>query len=222
MKHNEHIVKSFENELNGIVVSLKAMKDMVIDLIRTAEDSLNKDGADYYEKAILKDKKVNELEKDIESRAINILVRRQPMAGDLRFIVSAIKIASLLERIGDRGKKTAKKTQRITEPFSSEIYDDIKKMNAIIIAMINEVFVNIEKYDFKDLKKAYEDDNKVDEFYSETMHKAIKCQQNSPRELEEFIAKIKVLKNFERIGDYATKIAKIVYYIAEGSNSPDF
>ena len=61
-----------------------------------------------------------------------------------------------------------------------------------------------------------------DEFYSETMHKAIEDQQKNPRELEEFIAKIKVLKNFERIGDYATKIAKIVYYIAEGSNSPDF
>jgi len=221
MKNSEHIVKSFGEELDGLVASLKAMKDMVVDLINTAETSLNKN-EDLYEQALQKDKKVNELEKDIESRAITLLATRQPMAGDLRFIVSAIKIASLLERIGDRGKKTVKKTQRINQPFPEDILADINKMNKIIIQMINEVFVNIEKYDFSDLKKAFEDDNKVDDYYTETMHKAIEIQQNEPVELEEFIAKIKVLKNFERIGDYATKIAKIVCYIAEGSKSPNF
>ena len=84
--------------------------------------------------------------------------------------------------------------------------------------MINNVFDNLEKYTFTKLKAAVDEDDKVDEFYSNTMRKIIAKQQKDPVELEEFIAKIKILKNFERIGDYATKIAEIIHYIAEGSN----
>jgi phosphate transport system protein len=222
MKNNHHIVKSFGAELEVLVRSLNEMKNLVISLVVLSEKSLEAKDRGVLDLARAEDKKINDYEKKIESNAISLLALRQPMAGDLRFIVSAIKIASLLERIGDRGKKTIKKVERLSAPIPAEILNDIKEMNKIIINMIEEVFVNIEKYQFTDLKKAYHDDNKVDEFYSDTIKKALKLQESDPDPLPEFIAKIKILKNYERIGDYATKIAKIVYYIAEGSTSPNF
>ncbi len=222
MKNSEHIVKSYSNEIDELVSGIMAMKDMAIDLIKMAEESLTAPNSSKYKEAKLKDIQINNLERSIEAKAITLLATRQPMAGDLRFIVSAIKIVSLLERIGDRAKKIIKKASIISSSFPDEVNKDIQNMNKIIINMINEVFLNIEKYDFSDLKKAYADDNKVDDYYSETMKLVLAAQEKSDEDLKEFIAKIKVLKNFERIGDYATKVAKIVYYIAEGSNSPDF
>ncbi len=222
MKNSEHIVKSYGNEIDELVSGIMAMKDMAIDLIKMAEESLTAPNSSKYKEAKLKDIQINNLEKSIEAKAITLLATRQPMAGDLRFIVSAIKIVSLLESIGDRAKKIIKKASIISSSFPDEVNKDIQNMNKIIINMINEVFLNIEKYDFSDLKKAYADDNKVDDYYSETMKLVLEAQEKSDEDLKEFIAKIKVLKNFERIGDYATKVAKIVYYIAEGSNSPDF
>lgn len=222
MKNNEHIVKSYGNEIDDLVESLKAMKEMVIEIVKMAEDVVTFSAKVSYDEAQQKDQQINGLEKAIEARAITLLATRQPMAGDLRFIVSAIKIVSLLERIGDRAKMTIKKAATNVTPFTEEVNKDIRSMNKVIINMINEVFINIEKYHFSDLRKAFEDDNKVDDYYSETMKLVIGAQESKPEDLQEFIAKIKILKNFERIGDYATKIAKIVYYIAEGSNSPNF
>ena len=222
MKNNEHIVKSYGNEIDDLVESLKAMKEMVVEIVKMAEDVVTFSAKASYDEAQKKDQQINSLEKAIEARAITLLATRQPMAGDLRFIVSAIKIVSLLERIGDRAKMTIKKAATNVTPFTEEVNKDIRSMNKVIINMINEVFINIEKYHFSDLRKAFEDDNKVDDYYSETMKLVIGAQESKPEDLQEFIAKIKILKNFERIGDYATKIAKIVYYIAEGSNSPNF
>ena len=218
MGQAQHTVKSFEQELQDLISAIQNMKNMSIDLIKLSQDSLINYQVDNLSIAQEKDKIVNQLEREIEQQAISLLALRQPMARDLRIIVSTIKIISLLERIADRAKKTIKKTNHLSKKFDQAIIEDIFTMNNLIIDMINNVFDNLEKYTFTKLKAAIDEDDKIDEFYSHTMHKIIQEQETQPVELAEFIAKIKILKNFERIGDYATKIAKIIYYIAEGSN----
>lgn len=218
MKNSSHTVKSYEQELESLISSVQIMKDMAIDLILLSQESLVDSEKDFYKLSQDNDKKVNEIEKDIEEHAISLIALRQPMAGDLRIIVSTIKIISLLERIADRGKKTIKATKLLDKPLSPEIIQDIFQMNKVIINMINQVFKNLETYQFTKLKAAIAEDDKVDEFYTKTTQKIINAQKKSPLALEEFMAEIRILKNFERIGDYATKIAKIIYYIAEGSH----
>ncbi len=218
MNNSEHIVKSFSEDLSNLTELLRAMKDMTIDLIYDSEKCLI-DQSVTLEEARNKDNKINELEVEIEDQAVALLALRQPMAIDLRFVVSTIKIASLLEKIADRAKKNIKKAQRIGTLFPKEILQDIKQMNETVIAMINQVFANLDKYRLPNLRQAVADDDKVDDYYSDTMQKIIKFQEKNPMELEEFIACIKVLKNYERIGDYATKMAKIVFYIAEGTKA---
>lgn len=218
MKHSSHTVKSFEQELDSLITSIQVMKDMAIDLISLSQQSLVDSKKDFYKSAQLNDKKVNKLEKEIEEQAISLLALRQPMASDLRIIVSTIKIISLLERIADRGKKTIKVTRHLEAPLSPAIIKEIFQMNKVVIHMINQVFRNLESYALPELKEAIEEDDKVDEFYTQITQKIINIQKTNPLPLEEFIAQIKILKNFERMGDYATKIAKIIYYIAEGSN----
>ena len=218
MGQAQHTVKSFEQELQDLIFAIQKMKNMSIELIKLSQDALIDYKTDNLSLAKEKDKIVNQLEREIEQQAISLLALRQPMARDLRIIVSTIKIISLLERIADRAKKTVKKTKHLSKKFDQAIIEDIFTMNNLIIDMINNVFDNLEKYTFTKLKAAIDEDDKIDDFYSHTMHKIIQEQETLPVDLEEFIARIKILKNFERIGDYATKIAKIIYYIAEGSN----
>ena len=218
MKTSEHTVKSFEQELADLISKVHIMKDMAIELIELSQKSLLKTEENFYDLAKSKDQKINDLEKEIEAQAISLLALRQPMASDLRIIVSTIKIISLLERIADRGKKNTKKAMHLTHALDAKIIDDVFAMNKIVINMVNQVFNSLEEYKFSQLQEAVAEDDKVDEFYSKTMHKIMEVQKTNPMDLDEFIAQIKILKNFERIGDYATKIAKIIYYIAEGSN----
>ena len=211
----EHTVKSFEDDIEHLVEVMLAMKDMVIDSIGQSEEALRGDNTDLYKIAKEKDKEVNLLEDKISDEAIKLLALRQPMAKDLRTVVSSIRIASLLERMGDRAKKSIKKSERLGDVFKQEILEDVCHMNGLAINMVNNVFDNLVKYDSSNLQEAYKNDDEIDHYYTEVIKKIIKLQEKEHAPLEDFITAIKIIKDYERIGDYASKIAKIVLYIAE-------
>ena len=211
----EHTVKSFEDDIEHLVEVMLSMKDMVIESIGQSEEALRGDNTDLYKAAKEKDKEVNLLEDKISDEAIKLLALRQPMAKDLRTVVSSIRIASLLERMGDRAKKSIKKSERLGDVFKREILEDVCHMNGLAINMVNNVFDNLVKYDSSNLQEAYKNDDEIDNYYTQVIKKIIKLQEKENAPLEDFITAIKIIKDYERIGDYASKIAKIVLYIAE-------
>ncbi len=217
-----HTVKSFEDDLEHLFKTLFFMKNRVLDLVKLSEESIcRKSNQDIYNFALKKDKEINELENKVSDEAIELLALRQPMAKDLRLIVSSIKIASLLERIGDKAKKIIKHSTKLPKKFKKNTLAEIIELNNLATQNINDVFNNIKKYSFEKLKQAYQDDDKIDEIYSKIMKDMINKQTNSKDNLTEFISTTKIIKDYERIGDYSSKIAKVIFYMAEGDSNPD-
>lgn len=222
MLTSKHTVQSYESELQNIINSIQSMGEKVIKLIKFSEQALEKSDNSLIQNSKDQDREINELDSLIENQAIEILALRQPVAVDLRFVVSAIKISSLLERMGDRAKKTVKRAANLETKLDKTIHDDIQKMNDLVIKMIEGILKNIKDYDFTSLKKTWQTDDQVDDYYSEVLEIILDKQNKNPIDLKEFISIIKIIKNFERIGDYATKLAKIVYYIEEGKRTTNF
>jgi phosphate transport system protein len=222
MLDKAHTVKSYEEELNGLIRTIMEMGKMTTNLITLSEESLFHDSKDYIDEAIVRDKAINDCEDRIEKQATRLLALRQPMAFDLRLVTSAIKISSLLERMGDRAKNTIKKASRYKVTLNQDISTDLKSMNALVVKMVSDVLSNIQNYDYKTLKNAWNTDDQVDDYFSKLYEKLLENTEISQENINEFTASVSIIKNFERIGDYATKIAKIVYYIEEGKQTTNF
>ena len=112
----QHIVTSFEDELQGLARSIAEMGGRAEQLVERSITALLRSDPDLAHEVIEADKKVDELQRQIEERAILVIARRQPMAQDLRETIAAIRIANDLERIGDLGKNIAKRALAIQKP----------------------------------------------------------------------------------------------------------
>src|SRR5262249_4552722 len=106
---NEHIVKSFDEQLETLSTKIAQMGGLAEAQLSSAVESITKRDSSLAERTIAQDQKVDELELDIEAQAVRLLALRQPVADDLRRVIGAIKIASDLERIGDLAKNIAKR-----------------------------------------------------------------------------------------------------------------
>jgi phosphate transport system protein len=189
---------------------------LVRDMISLAEKSFSEIGTSFVEIAEATDKKVNNYDYEIETQALTILALRQPMAVDLRQVISAFKVAVILERMGDLSKNTTKRASMITTKMPDAISIKIKKMFQIIINMLE---LALEAFQNSDKAKALmvcEFDGEVDEIYALLMNKLQEEMVTDLKNIPSSMQIIFAIKNIERIGDYVTKFAKIIYYIVSG------
>lgn len=214
---SDHIVHSYDKELNLLTDSIVNMGTLLGDLIRLANQSLIMISESYVEQAKNADIRINNYDIEIEQRAINIIALRQPMAIDLRHTISALKIAVIMERMGDLAKNITIRGIKIKKELSHYIKEDINKM----ISLINQ--------SLEDVIKAYKTNNEqlassipsrdllVDEIYTKLINKLENELTVNPESLKSDIQIIFAIKNIERIGDYVSKIARITYYIITGN-----
>lgn len=214
-----HIVHSYDKDLESITTQLLAMGVLVRKLLTLAETALTTPEENLIEKAKATDKKVNALDAQIEREAITILALRQPMAIDLRFAVSALKIAVILERMGDLAKNSVKRSVKITTPASDIILSSTHQMIEIITEMLNSA---LEAFQQKDALKAHKvvmRDGEVDAIYRKLMDATQTEMMENPSAIPCSLQYIFAIKNLERIGDYVTKTAKIVDYLVSGERT---
>ena len=163
---NDHIVTSYDKELENLRSSIARMGGLAETQIAGAVDALFKRSAERAEQVVEADKALDDLEIAIERDAISILARRQPMASDLREIVSALKMSSVLERIGDYSKNIAKRVTAINESDNFRIVRTVGDMAHLVQKMLKDV---LDAYIDQDAVKAmdvWERDAPVDELYN--------------------------------------------------------
>jgi phosphate transport system protein len=193
------------------------MCKLVGEIVLLADKSFQDNENDYVALAKSTDKKVNKLDLQIEQQATNLLALRQPMAIDLRYVISALKIAVILERMGDLGKNTTKRAKKIRLPLPDASWaQDIHSMATIIVNMLSNVIEAFKEFNQEKAKAVWIKDAEVDEIYYSLMDKLQGDMVTSPHNIPSTLQIIFALKNIERIGDYVTKLAKIVYYIVSG------
>ncbi len=214
---NEHIVKSFEDELNSLTAECARMGGLTEAQVADAVTAVVKRNQDLAASVVGRDDKLDEAERDIERRAIKMIALRQPMANDLRRTMAAMKVANNLERCGDLAKNIAKRTLVIveSEPLTP-ITRSIDRMGKLVLARLTSV---LDAYTRSDLDRAlavWSQDDEVDEHYNSLFRELLTYMMGDPRTITACAHMLFVAKNLERIGDHATNIAEIIHYEITG------
>ncbi len=214
---NEHIVKSYEDELNTLTAETARMGGLTEAAVADSLDAVLKRDRALAEQIIGRDERLDILEADIERKSIRLIALRQPMANDLRRTVAAMKIAMNLERCGDLAKNIAKRTLILAdvEPVSP-LTRSIERMGRLVAGRLKDV---LDAYTASDVDRAIQvwtRDDEVDEHYNSLFRELLTYMMGDPRTITACAHLLFVAKNLERIGDHATNIAEIVHYEITG------
>lgn len=212
----DHIVKSFDEELEAINGNVLRMGGMAEAQLANAIDALSRRDSERAAQVIASDARIDEIEQSINEAAVGILARRQPMANDLRVIVAALKIASDVERIGDYAKNIAKRVQALTQIPPVPPAHSIPRMASLTQVIIKEILDAYVAQDAEKARRAWLRDAEVDEMYTSLFRELLTYMMEDPRSITPCTHLLFIAKNIERIGDHATNIAELIYYQVTG------
>lgn len=214
---SEHIVKSFDEELERLTKTIVRMGGMSESLLASAVEALRRRDSDLASRVVQSDKDIDEMETQVSDTSIHMLALRQPMAGDLRVVVSALKISSDLERIGDYAANVAKRVLALNQLPSMEPAGAIPRMARLVQANIKDVLDAYVNRDAEAALEVWKRDEEVDEMYTSLFRELLTYMMEDPRNITPCTHLIFIAKNIERIGDHATNIAEVIHFLVEGS-----
>jgi phosphate transport system protein len=214
---NEHIVASFDTELQALRSAIMEMGGVAEKMLSDAMTALVRRDVELAQKVVMMDARVDQLEREIEEKAILTIAKRQPMAVDLREIVSAIRIASDIERIGDMAKNIGKRTLAISGQFEPQkVVLGVNRMTDLVLAQLKDV---LDAYGTNNVDAAldvWKRDGATDALYTSLFRELLTYMMEDPRNITFCTHLLFTAKNVERIGDHTTNIAETVHYLVTG------
>lgn len=217
----EHIVKSFEQELNRLRDLVTEMGGIVENQVAMACQAMIARDAAAADKVVEADPNVDAMERQVEQFAIRLLALRQPVAGDLRLIVAALKITGDLERIGDYAANVAKRSIVLGQfplPYS---LGGLAHMARLAQENLKTVIDAIGEGDPEKALLVWRSDQAIDDLYNTIFRELITYMMEDPRNITPCTHLLFIAKNLERIGDHATNIAETIYYSIKGETLPE-
>jgi len=217
----EHIVKSFDDELDELTAEVARMGGLAEKLLSDALDAVvSRDGA-LANEVIQRDKEIDALQLELERRVILLLALRQPMASDLRRTFSALKISGDLERIGDLAKNIAKRALILNEQRPMSLTRSVHRMGHVVSNMLKDV---LDAYTTADVDLAidvWRRDDEIDAHYNSLFRELLTYMMEDSKTITMCTHLLFMAKNLERIGDHGTNIAENVHYLVTGEELPD-
>jgi phosphate transport system protein len=214
---NEHTAKAFDLDLQDLTRMVAEMGGLAEKQIADSVGALARRDADRATRVIESDRSIDALQREIEERAVLTIARRQPMAVDLREIVSALRIANDLERIGDLAKNIAKRVAPITADFHPQkVIRGVEHMAALVLAQLKQVLDSYAEHDFEKALAVWKGDEEVDAMCTSLFRELLTYMMEDPRHITFCIHLMFSAKNIERMGDHATNIAETVYFMVQG------
>ncbi len=213
-----HTVKAFDDELDQLRALIAQMGGLAEAAITDSMHALMQQDRAAAARIVENDKKIDALEADAERMAVQIIALRAPMADDLRAVVAALKIAGVVERIGDYAKNIAKRVPVIEESPKIEPLSLLPEMARIASEMVRNV---LDAFAARDAEKAVavcERDRAVDDFYNSIFRTLLTFMMENPHNITPATHLLFIAKNLERIGDHATNVAEMVYFAATGTH----
>jgi phosphate transport system protein len=217
----QHVVKSYDQELKRLRSMITQMGGIVETQVALAAEAIMNRDAAAATRAVEEDPKVDALEREVETFVIRLLALRQPVAGDLRQIVAALKITGDIERIGDYAANVAKRSIVLAEFSLPYSLAGLAHMAQLVQQQLKSV---IDAFGDNDADKAMEvwrSDQVVDDIYNAIFRELITYMMEDPRNITPCTHLLFIAKNLERIGDHATNVAETVYYAVRGESLPE-
>jgi phosphate transport system protein len=213
-----HTVKAFDEDMAQLRSLVSRMGGLCETQIAAAVDALVTRNVEAARRVVADDVRIDALESEAEALSVRIIALRAPLADDLREIVAALKIAGVLERIGDYAKNIAKRAGALAQSPPIEPVVIVPEMARAVISMIRDVLDAYVDRDVELARAVCERDRRVDDFYNSLFRSLLTFMMENPQFITPSTHLLFVAKNLERIGDHATSVGEMVYFAVTGDH----
>ena len=207
--------RHFEQELEALKEQLLLMGGRAEAIVHKSVEALRRRDAVLAHEVFADDKQIDQQENDIEERCVNLLALQQPLARDLRFITSALKISNDLERVGDHGVNIAGSALRLAELPLLKPLVDIPRMANLASDMLHEALDAFVRRDAGTARRLVRRDDEVDTLNRQLFRELVSFMIEDPSTITRAMELVLVARNLERVADLATNVAEEVVFIAE-------
>ena len=215
--HSQHISRQFNVELEEIKTRMMEMGGLVERQVSDALNAFMNADPNLAEQVRRDDEKINAYHSSIDEECTLILARRQPAAGDLRFVLAISKALNDLERIGDEAAKIAVQVLRLTEEGGMyHSYKEIRHIGDHVAIMVRDSLDAFTRFDTDLALAVAQEDRAVDMEYATAMRSLVTYMMEDPRRITSVLSVMWALRSLERIGDHARNIAEHVIYLVKG------
>jgi len=210
--------RHFHEELELVKEKTLRLGSLVETMVEQAVASLVDRDSRLAEEVIASDRKVDILDLEIEEDCLRLLALHQPAAKDLRFITTAMKITTDLERMADQAVNICERAIELNEEPQLKPYIDIPIMSQLSQKMMREALDAFVRRDADLARQVIPEDNKVDALKDQIFRELLTFMMEDPRTIPRAIRLILVSRHLERVADHATNIAEMVVFLVEGKN----
>jgi phosphate transport system protein len=213
-----HTGREYEADLQKVREDLLLMGARVEEMIARSMEALTQRDTKLAEQTMLIDRTINRIEMEIDENCLVILARRQPVASDLRFITTALKLVTDLERMGDLGVNICERVVELNEEEPLKPYVDLVNMAEMAQGMLRD---GLDAFVSGDLDRAHAmiaRDSEVDAYYSSIFRELLTYMMENPRNIYRATRVQSIAKYIERFADHATNVAELVVFMVRGKD----
>ena len=214
----EHTNREYEGELRRLREHLLLMGAKVEDIINGSIRALIERDSALAEQMIAVDRKINQLEMEVDELCMQVLARRQPVASDLRFLTTALKLVTDLERIGDLGVNICERVLELNGEPPLKPYVDMPNMAREVQEMLHEALDAFVAADVERAQRVIARDKTVDAYYTQIFRELLTYMMEDPRNIFRATRLQSIAKYLERIGDHATNLGELVVFMVKGKD----
>ncbi|MCB9247340.1 MAG: phosphate signaling complex protein PhoU [Ignavibacteriales bacterium] len=207
--------RQFEIHLGKLRTRIIKMSSLVEEQMELAIRAVNEENLELTNIIIEREEKINKLDRKIERTCQKIIALSQPVAIDLRLVLSALTINTNLERLGDLAKNIARSLQILKRKPHFLGITKFDEMSVLVKKMIKDAIDSFNNNDAELAKKVIEADIKLDALFAENRKIIIQIMKNDSNDIDEALSLLEISRHLERAGDHSTNIAEDVYFIVE-------
>jgi phosphate transport system protein len=212
----EHTVKAFTEELDALTQEVARMGGLAEAAVNDALAAVVRRDTELAQLVMQRDARIDAAQREVEKRAIKLFALRQPMASDLRVVLTAWRIAGELERVGDLAKNIAKRALVLNQSEPIQLIRSVDRIGKIAGDHMKQV---LDAYANKDVQSAisvWNNDDNIDAHYNSLFRELLTYMIEDPRTISSCAHLLFIAKNIERIGDHGTNIAEYIHFLVTG------
>jgi len=217
---HEHIVKSFDSELERLYGEITRMGEIAISQLDAAIDVMIRRDTKAAQRVVANDEAIDTLEHEVSQDVLRLLALRQPMARDLREVYSALRISADIERIGDYATNIAKRSMVLNQGAAVDAVHGLPALAKTANALVRDALTAFRNRDDALALEVRNRDAELDLQYTGLFRELLTYMMEDPRNITSCAHLLFMAKNIERIGDHATNIAENTWFIVHGDQPP--
>jgi len=217
MAMSDHTTRAFDGDLQELTRLVAEMGGRVEQQLHDAIDALVKYDCEKGQQVVLADNSLDDLQHEIERKAVATIATRQPMAVDLREVIAVLRIVNDLERIGDLAKNIGKRVTALKgDDIPRQARRGLNHMMSLAMARLTEALDSFASGDSEKATAVWNRDEEIDHMYTSLFREFLTYMMEDPGTITAGVHLVFCAKNIERVGDHVTNIAESVYYMVEG------